>query len=178
MNDNPAPETDDLDDLLTAPAGAGDPELRHGLRLRTTCVLRRRRRWRRVGVASALAACFLAGLATWRLWPKPAPAPGATEVAEKPPGPPPVPQPDADLPAVALEWRAADSPDNRADLYRRAGERYVKQDGDLQSALRCYRNALDAGTEEDLTISAGDDWLLMALKDARKKEKNDAKNGS
>ncbi len=48
---------------------------------------------------------------------------------------------------------------------------------DPQSALRCYSNALDNGTEQDLAISSEDNWLLMAIKDARLKERNHAKQG-
>ena len=39
------------------------------------------------------------------------------------------------------------------------------------------RQMLDAGNQEELVISADDNWLLMALKKARLEEKNHAKNG-
>ena len=60
-------------------------------------------------------------------------------------------------------------------IYRRAADVYATEQGDLESALRCYSRSLDAGTDEDLAISPDDHWLLMAIKDARQKEKNDAR---
>lgn len=46
----------------------------------------------------------------------------------------------------------------------------------LESASRCYRHSLDAGSDADLTISAQDDWLLMALKRARQEERRRVSN--
>jgi hypothetical protein len=75
---------------------------------------------------------------------------------------------------VALEWQALDSPQPRPDLARQAGDRYAAEEGDYQSALRCYRDALDAGSDRDRAIQPNDSWLLMVLKNAREKEKRDA----
>jgi hypothetical protein len=76
------------------------------------------------------------------------------------------------------EWNAFDSDGRRNELYRQAGDSYMEEEHDPQSALRCYTNALDHGTKQDLTISADDNWLLMAIKGARQKENNYAKTGS
>ena len=73
------------------------------------------------------------------------------------------------------QGRRIRNPERRGDLYRRAGDLYATEQGDLSSALRCYSESLDAGNEKDLTISTDDHWLLMAIKDARQKEKNDAR---
>jgi hypothetical protein len=73
------------------------------------------------------------------------------------------------------EWQAFDSRERRTEQYLRAGAEYLKEESDPQSALRCYRQALDAGSDADLVVRPDDDWLLMAIKDARKKEKSDAK---
>jgi hypothetical protein len=75
--------------------------------------------------------------------------------------------------AVVLEWRAFDAID--AELYRQAGERYLRDEADPLSAVRCSRQALNTGGPNALAVSADDDWLLMALKDARQREKENAK---
>ncbi len=178
---NPHP----VDDFLRHdPAPGANAELRQALLGRTTQVLRRRRWLRRARFAGALAACYLAGVLTMRFATL-APVPPRPETAEQPPK---VTLPDAPVlveapaaeseTALALEWRAFEASDRRAELYRLAGDRYLEQHGDLQSALRCYRQALDAGTHESLMISTSDNWLLMALKEARQKEKGHARNGS
>src|SRR5262245_2693365 len=71
--------------------------------------------------------------------------------------------------AVAIEWQALDRPEESKQLYLLAGDRYLKED-DHAGAIRSYGSALDAGTSEELEVSADDDWLLMAIKLARKKE--------
>jgi hypothetical protein len=72
------------------------------------------------------------------------------------------------------EWQAFDSGEDRAEQYLRAGADYLMEESDPQSALRCYGQALDAGGQTSLAVRPDDDWLLMAIKDARKKEKLDA----
>jgi hypothetical protein len=138
-------------------------------------MLRRRRRRRRVGLALAAGVAGLLLL----LGPASPPAPDGTAglPARPPDGPqatlPPVPaaDPDAGLSAAAWEWRALDSPARRYALYCRAGDRYLFNDADPESALRCYRNALDAATDDELAVHAEDSWLLITLKDARLQEK-------
>jgi hypothetical protein len=78
---------------------------------------------------------------------------------------------------VAVEWQAVDDPDRQTALYQEAGDRYLEEERDPLQALRCYGNALDSGKEEDLTISASDSWLMMVIKDARQREKHNAKSG-
>src|SRR5947209_1802655 len=80
--------------------------------------------------------------------PAPAPAPEA-------PPPPPAPGPAS---AVALEWQAFDG--ERRDLYRQAGDRYLREDEDPEAALRCYGQALNGASDKDLAISPDDDYLL------------------
>src|SRR5262245_38351686 len=117
MSDAPVP-ADPIEQFLNTPAPlAGDDRLRQTLLLRTTQLLRRRRRLKRLGLAAALAACYLAGLATVRFFTPPAadtgvPPAGDPRQAEqpRPPAPPPPAsaprEQDADAPAVVLEWRA------------------------------------------------------------------------
>jgi hypothetical protein len=170
----PAPEPDPLAELLAPPTGPDPVALRRRLREQTVRLLRRRRLWRYLAVAAAVAAAFLLGLLLPRPGARPpAPAPETTSRPDQPPAPEKGPAP-ADAPsAVALEWRAFDNTD--ASLYRQAGERYLREDGDPLAAARCYRQSLDAAGPDALAVTADDDWLLMAIKDARQREKHDAK---
>jgi hypothetical protein len=169
-------EPDPLDHLLAPPPlPAGSADLHEDLLGRTSRLLRRRRRLRHLGRAAALAACYGAGLLTVRWLTAPAPPPGPPEVVRQPDTPPRVPAPPPT--GLAAEWRALDGGDRQAALYQEAGDRYLAQENDPQAALRCYGNALDTGTPADLAIAPSDSWLLMAIKDARQKEKRHANTG-
>jgi len=173
---------DPLDGLLQPPPPApADDGLRRRLLDRTTRALRRRRRWRTLAWAAALAACYAAGVLT-TFWL----APRRVEVVQVQPAPAPAPetQPAPVAPAatdvdatsaVALEWKAFDADKPRPDLYRQAGDRYMQEKADPESAVRCYGQSLDGASDKDLAISPDDDYLLMVVKAARQKEKNDAK---
>jgi hypothetical protein len=158
--------------------------LRERLRRQTLDMIRSRRRRRLVGLVAALAACYVLGLVSTWLW-LPQPAPPVSSAATRPEIPPETsPEPhvadlegDTDVPALVLERRGLDAPRSlQAALFRRAGNRYL-DDGDIASALRCYRLALDLAPERELAIVADDSWLLMALKEARLKEKANVANG-
>lgn len=171
MNDTPDPAERFL---VPSPGPAPDAAFREALLRRTTRALRGRKRFRRFAVAAAaVAACFAVAAVAPRFVSPPAPPPTSEGPAAAHPA-----GPDADPPALVLEWRAFDRPEQRADLYRRAGDLYAREEHDLEAAVRCYGNALDAGTDADLEIKPEDDWLLMAIKDARQKEKRHAKRGS
>lgn len=177
---------DPLDELLTPrPAPAGEPAWKESLLRQTAGVLRRRRRLRRVAAVAALAACFAAGMLTMRLVTPPAPAEVRVVVIEHPamlaPAPEAVVQaqlPKPEQTGLALEWQAVEEPERRAELFRRAGDRYLTAENDLESAVRCYRRALDAGSADDLKITPQDTWLLISLKNARQEETAHAKNDS
>jgi hypothetical protein len=161
----------EIDHLLTpAPLSANSP-LRERLLDRTTALLRRRIWQRRVARAAAFAACFLVGILAlaMRQHPPARPVPPNEMVQEKEPSNPVEP-----ATGNGLEWVALESPDERAALYRKAGDRYLEEK-DLEAALRCYTQSLDRGGDEDLTVQLDDAWLLILIKDARQKEKNDAK---
>ena len=148
-------------------------------------MLRRRQRWKRLGLVAALAACYAAGVLTMRLLAKPAVVEAAPVIVERvvelEPVPAPIPERpdssptlDAGLSARALEWQAVESEDNRAELFRRAGDRYLNEENDPESALRCYKNALNAGA--DPKVSPNDNWLLTSIKNARQEEKRHGEN--
>lgn len=182
MDDTKSPHPVD-EFLQSAPDAAPNAELRQAVFTRTTRLLRRRRWRRRVALVGALAACYLAGVLTMRLaTPAPdQPRPERAGEAPRPPAPEDTPAVAAavaeDHSALALEWRAFESSERRVELYRLAGDRYLEQERDLQSALRCYRQALDASPSGGLAIEASDNWLLIALKEARQKEDRHANNG-
>lgn len=174
--------------LEQSPAAPPSGEARQALLLQTQKVVRGRRLRKRLGLALALLACYLAGAATMQAWvrgfrsrPEITNLQGTSEPEQglaqqgslTPMNPtPPVPiEMDPDAPAALVELIAARSPAHQALLYRSAGDRYWRELGDVESALRCYRLAL-ASPESDLSLDPEDNWILMALKQARQKEKN------
>jgi len=191
MSDSPISGPNPIDDFLSAEFLPNSAEpLREELLQRTTGLLRRRRRLRRLALAAALAACYAAGILTVQLLAPRSEAVEKHEVVqhlpetEKPkPDSESAPLPaavvrnedDSALTALDLEWKALDSSERRPDLFRKAGDRYLEE-SDIPSALRCYRSALDFGTEKDWQIATEDNWLFMSLKEAKLKEKRDAKD--
>jgi hypothetical protein len=195
MDNGPDRQPDDIEEFLRPPIvpSAGDP-LRPALLLQTMLRLRGQRRRKRLTVVAAMAACYLAGILTMRLG-MPAAEASDPERAEKPadkkkkdvilpsqPAPDRGPNPERPttvvVSALELEWQAIDSKDKRAELYRRAGDRYLEESNDVESALRCYRGYLAAGSDRDGAISVRDNWVLMVAKQEHLKEKDDANNGS
>jgi hypothetical protein len=181
MNEQRPLEPDPLTQWLAVSRSpqTGVDALRQSVLHRTTRVLRQRRWLRRGAVVLALSACFAAGAATTRVL---TPPPSVVTVVVKEPAEPALPVPQVEPPqlekeptAIAMEWDALDHPEKKVESYRRAGDRYLSESNDVQAAVRCYKQMLDAGTEKDWIISPDDNWLLMALKEARQKEKLDAK---
>jgi hypothetical protein len=171
MSEHVTPDPDSLGDLLAPPPPPADDTLRGHLRERTSRVVRWRRRWRRIARAAALAACYAAGVLTMHGLAPHAPPPEITHQPE-----PPKKEVAPQASALALEWQALDSPRPRPDLYRQAGDRYLDDENDFESALRCYSQALDAAGEADRVVAVEDNWLLMTIKNARQKEKRYAKS--
>lgn len=182
---NQLPEPDPwAGQLGKVPASGQTEEFRQALLLRTMRLVRRKVWVRRAAIVSALAACYVAGLLTMH-WVAPRPSQMETQVTSAPSDEKKVDsvpkieglQPPAEASAEILEqWGPLVDLDKRAALYRRAGDRYYADHSDLQGALRCYRLALDAGSQTDLQIAADDNWLLIALKEARNKETINATN--
>jgi hypothetical protein len=190
MHDIFAREPDPLDGILRPPSTPDNSALRQQVYARTQRVLQRRRRWRQLAYAAGLAASFVAGLVVMRLI-NPGErgrvsAPSEQTATESTPNTPAIQDlgaltqprsPRTDDTALTLENNAFDSTDHRRERYQHAGDTYMNEEYDPQSALRCFRNALDSGTKQDLAISTNDNWLLMAIKDARQKETDHAKQG-
>lgn len=178
MHDIFSREPDPLDSMLAPPPLPPESDaLRQAVYSQTRRVLRRRRRVRQFAYAAALLVSFAAGVLAMRAVLRPAPDLPARNASKAAPRDNPPDNLPPDESALAREWEAFDSAEHRGERYRQAGDRYLKDENDLQSALRCYSNTLDSGTEKDLAISTDDTWLLMAIKGARQKEKSHAKSG-
>jgi hypothetical protein len=188
MDDSSMAQADGADHLLgkIAPANAGEL-FKDSLRIRTTQRLRWQGWLHRLRLVTCLAVFYAAGLLTMGRLGSPhaggdqgdttssslpdtvVTAPESAAKAREP-----RPALDRTQCAVALEWQALDSLEKRPDLFRAAGDRYLET-SDVQSALRCYRNFLDASSENEAAIAPDDNWLLMALKESKQREKSYAK---
>jgi len=164
---------DPLDELLKPIAHDEPVELRTRLRRQTSGSVRVRAvvRWSAIGAIS-LAACIAIVLLVSQLEravhqskSKTVPTPMVEQRQQQP-----VETIAADKGPLDLEWQAFDSQTNRAEAYFLAGNKYLEAGNDLESALRCYRQALDACTEQQLEITSDDNWLVASLKNARRKE--------
>jgi hypothetical protein len=164
---------DPLDELLAPhPVPAPRPEVFD----RTVQVLRRQRRVRRIAGIGVLTAAYAAGLLTiLACQPPQEPSNGQSMTSRgesQSITPPSSPSPRPAQMASELEWKALKAPDEAAGLYRQAGDLYLA-DAEPAEAVRCYGNALAAGNSQDLEVSPDDSWLLMVIKQARKKERNE-----
>jgi hypothetical protein len=168
----PTPFDDFLDrDFTCDPKGT----FKIALREQTTRVLRRRRRLRRFGFAGMAAACYAAGLATmWILSPRQITtidAPTRPLVIAETIKPSP-PQEKPPQPPELYEFEAQTAPPaERAAQLRKAGDLYLEQANDYAAALRCYTQAFNSAGPQALEFSPDDNWLVMAIKNARRKEK-------
>lgn len=178
MNELPDP----LQELLR-PLPQPEPiELRQRLRLQSGRSVRRRRIVRRtaivvVNVIVVIGAWVLFGnsmiwLANWSREHRQPDAP-IVKVAPKVLDQEVAPSlPEAAVAPIDLEWQAFDSQTNRAANYFLAGNKYLEANQDMESALRCYAQALDACSVQQLDIAPEDNWLVVTLKNARRKEKS------
>jgi hypothetical protein len=179
------PEMDPISAFLSQNTDEANDKLRLVIQQKTLSVMRRRRWLGRGSWVAGLAACYVAGILTMSIWPRPeanrqvAIAPeqndGSQVEAHRSPtatkDPSPAPSPKT---ALAMEWQALDSLEKRPDLFRLAGDKYL-QENDIESATRCYRGALESAADQDLRISVNDNWLFMRLKQAKQEEKRYAK---
>jgi hypothetical protein len=152
-------------------AQAENDPLREALLAKTIGVIRFRRRLRRCSLAAAMVGCYVAGVVSVGVL-RPTVESSPQLAAEQP-------SPDqrpyrvvSPSPAAAKHQVAAVKP-SRFETLRRAADRSLLEQGDVQAALRDYRLALDLASAQQRAIAPGQDtWLLMALKDARSKEQN------
>ncbi len=192
MSSPDAPEHDSVDNLLRVRSrSVGDGVRRHVL-AQTTSVVRRRRVIRRLGLAAGLAGCYLAGIVTVWGWAAASIPRGATAIEQpaapvaKPgegmrpaPGQPRTPgvrRPGPVQPPHSPQGGVA-----RADFeqIRQVSDRYLYEQGDIAKALHYYTRALNQATPEEYEISlVQDSWLLMALKEARRKENHHDDRGT
>jgi hypothetical protein len=182
--------------LLSSPSHPVNEHLRQVVYIETVRLLRGRRRRRRIAFVALFALCYAAGLATVALLRTGQKAPRAeVSVAETtvhgdrpheaaPPSAPDQPAPlvpdfEAAVPALVLEKIGASfRGERRVAYFRAAGDRYLEIEDDLSSAVRCYKQALDAASRTEAEISSADSWLLMAMKKARKGEPTHANSSS
>lgn len=164
----------DFDEIerLLMPAVSSSPELRERLLRETTRTVRRWKWTRRLVRASALAACYAAGMLTigaiWQTRPEPETrivvVREAVETSPKP-DVPPLMQSPREMELAAEQRDGSES----VKLYLEAGRRYGRDFNDWASAMRCYRNALDlAGRELPAADATNDDWLLAKMKTERR----------
>ena len=172
MNDLPDP----LQNLLEPSRCAEPAGLRENLFAQTSRSLHRRRLRRWLALCGAVAACLVVGAAVvYFRWPTPQPVLDNRRIADAPAADPVRPR---GVPAAVsqetsprdLEWQAFDSKSNRAAGYFLAGNKYLEANQDIESALRCYAQAIDACAPEELEIRPEDNWLVTTLKNARRKE--------
>jgi hypothetical protein len=146
----------------------------------TSGYLRRRRIMRGALRMSAAAALFVCGIAVGVMGSGMAMEPD-TNSSQEPASALPAAQKEPtfddllrDGEAFALLVKQAPKEEQLA-LLRRAGDRYLSEDGDVKIALRCYRQMLDiADSPQALEADKNDSWLLMALKSDRQREKQHA----
>jgi HAMP domain-containing protein len=179
---NTAEDSDPLDKLLgRREFGEQADVLRHAVLAQTVPVLWWRRFARRCRWTIVLAGCYLAGAASFGIWSlegRPTAPLVATNAGDKDLTPDNSGRPSttAQQPSLA-ESQATERTKSRFEALRDAGARALREQSDLEMAIRFYAQALTVATSDELTISVtNDDWLLMSLKDAHKKESGYADN--
>jgi hypothetical protein len=162
------------DELLSPRTATANEPLRTALLDRTTRRLQFVRRLRYAASGGVCVICFLAGMATTLLRPASAPEVVYVQVRDEVQPKEEVPQtaPKRSDSAAELELEAEKTlvKSDSARRFREAGDRYLRDFADYQSALRCYRNFLDEADRADLVVVPEDTWLLTSLKRAREQE--------
>ena len=162
------------DELLSAKPQAANDRLRTEVLARTMRCIRVARRVRMASRVGICVLCFAAGAIAMWVQSSPEPRTVYVEVAVEVPAKsePPAPAASAPVSPVALELAAEQLVEKAeaARRFREAGDRYLRDAADYQSALRCYRYFLDGADPADLVVSPSDSWLLTSLKRAREQE--------
>ena len=142
------------------------PELRGAILVRTSKAVRTRPRRLQMLAACAVTAAYAAGAITVLLAPGKAPAPGAQfEVAAQ--------MPLEQNPQDLLTQVPQAAPEEQVRLLTAAGDLYLTQWDDIESALSCYKEVLErTASAQPPKLKASDSWLLASLKLARLQEKS------
>jgi hypothetical protein len=153
-----------------------DGQLRAAVFTQTVGLLRGRRRLKRCALVAGLVGCYLAGVTTMSLLQGsrgqgqptvqgPTVAGGSQHAA-------PRVKHVSTHPQKQTQQVAAKKPTG-FESWRRIGDHYLRESGDISLALAGYSEAINLASAEERRISPGqDNWLLMALKqDAQSKEK-------
>ncbi|HUY93050.1 MAG TPA: hypothetical protein VMV10_30250 [Pirellulales bacterium] len=176
-------EIDDAEMLLhglktasDGPSAEPPDALRDALLLRTSGIVRRRSRARRLRQIAIVAAAYAAGLATTRaVWrdaqpaQNPPPSLAAAPRVKKAAPAVETPEPRADLASLSpAELRRMVPGAPRAKqirLLQLAGDGYLYGAADVDAALDCYRQVLELTPPEELgPPDPHDSWLLAELK--------------
>jgi hypothetical protein len=155
------------DELFESIASFGDQPLasqalRDAVLSSTTRTIRNRRRIRRAGLAAALMACYLGGVATVSLWPADGSAGGLAKTSQIDA------QPNVRRPMRLEDDLIATPPATRLTQYERlcrTGDEQLEKYDDIQAAIRSYKKALQLASADERPIAPDrDTWLMMALK--------------
>jgi hypothetical protein len=169
---------DSPDDPLAAALDAGDQQraaddqLRAAVFARTVGVLRGRHRLKRCALAAGLLGCYLAGITTMGIVrggreQERAAAVGPTMTTRSQPAAPP----SRHVSGNPERQQVAATQPSGFESWRRIGDHYLRESGDISLAVAGYSEAINLASAEERRISPGqDNWLMMALKDARSKE--------
>ena len=154
---------DPLNELLGKKEFGEQTDLRDAVLTQTVPVLRRRRIVRRLGWTMAFAGCYVAGAASLGLW----------SLQERSTAPLVATNADSAHQSPLAKSQATERSKTRFEALRDAGARALREQGDVETAIRYYSRAIQVATPHDLNISvAHDDWILMSLKQAHSKESN------
>jgi tetratricopeptide (TPR) repeat protein len=180
-----APMPEPLDDFLSRPPRLPPDPHRKEILFQETLRVRLPARPRRAPLAMmAAAAVVLAMLLSYVLWrpdkdavppdshPKTDQSTQAARIESEKHWDAPAPPTQVASQPRDLEWRAFDAHDDqeRARLYFQAGDLYLVAEQDIDAALRCYQQALRYSDTRELQFDPRDNWLVMALKNDRRKE--------
>ena len=162
--------SDDLFESMTPSSGQtpASEQLRNAVLSRTTQTVRNRRRLRRAGLALALAACYLGGVATMSLRPsdrlvaRASSAQNGDEVRGSEVRRAVRPEDDQIADGSISPSAARLTPYERLC---REGDLQLERHDDIRAAARSYNRALQLASAEQRDIAPDHDtWLLMAMK--------------
>jgi hypothetical protein len=168
---------DPFDDPLVVPFDAcaertaPDDTLRSALLAQTVGVLRFRRRLKRCALAASLLGCYFAGITTMGLM-----RTGGEQRQPLAAKSQPVAVDVRNVAPAANDNQLAAKKPTAFESWRRIGDHYLRESGDVSLAVAGYSEAINLASKEERAISPErDNWLVMALKlDAQSQERTHA----